>query len=89
MLSPAAEYLKPYSCKASDPEYEKCVQQGFEDTRPYLISGIPELSLPPMDPFELPILVVNRTVNQLVRINAVCRNIRITGGSNVIIESVK
>ncbi|XP_050309980.1 uncharacterized protein LOC126745968 [Anthonomus grandis grandis] len=83
------DYLQPLVCKTSDPEYEKCIWNSFEQSRPYLMKGIPELNLPPMDPFILPLMTVNRTLNDVVSINAVCRNIRVEGGRNVIINDVK
>ena len=84
-----AEYLKPHSCSKSDPEFSKCVLSGFENTRPYFVKGIPELGVPPIDPFELPLMTVNRANDDLVHINATCRNIRVIGGSSTIIEDVK
>ncbi|KAJ8920773.1 hypothetical protein NQ315_004914, partial [Exocentrus adspersus] len=83
------EYLRPYRCYKSDPEFSKCVLNGFENSRDYVNKGIPELSLPALDPFELPLMTVNRTVNELVSINAVCRNIRVIGGSSAIIDDLK
>ncbi|KAH1024379.1 hypothetical protein HUJ05_003870 [Dendroctonus ponderosae] len=84
-----AEYLQEYICKASDPKYEKCVLTSFEKTKPYLMKGIPELSLPPFDPFELPIMTVNRTLNDAVSINAIIRNIKVEGGRNTVIQGLR
>ncbi|XP_060517814.1 uncharacterized protein LOC132696795 [Cylas formicarius] len=83
------DYLKPFVCHKSDPEYEKCVLNGFENARPYFLKGIPEMSFPPLDPFELPLMTVNRTLNDLIAIQAVCRNIRVLGGANTVIDGVK
>nr|AEE61979.1 unknown [Dendroctonus ponderosae] len=83
------EYLQEYICKASDPKYEKCVLTSFEKTKPYLMKGIPELSLPPFDPFELPIMTVNRTLNDAVSINAIIRNIKVEGGRNTVIQGLR
>lgn len=63
--------------------------ENFEKARPFFLKGIREVGLPPLDPFELPVMTVNNTVNDLVRINAVCTNIKVTGGRNTIIEDVK
>lgn len=84
-----AEYLQEYICKASDPKYEKCVLTSFEKTKPYLMKGIPELSLPPFDPFELPLMTVNRTLNDAVTINAIIRNIKVEGGRNTVIQGLR
>lgn len=83
------DYLQPLICKASDPEYEKCVTNSFEKSRHNIIKGIPEVGLPPLDPFILPLLTVNRTLNDAVSINAICKNIRVEGGGNTIIEGMK
>ncbi|CAG9768274.1 unnamed protein product [Ceutorhynchus assimilis] len=83
------DYLQPFICKASDPQYEKCVWNSFEKSRPYLMKGIPEVSLPPMDPFILPLMTVNRTLNDVVSINAICRNIRVEGARNIVIDALK
>lgn len=82
-----AEYLP--ICKKSDPEYTECVRKGFEAARPYFIKGIQELNLPPIDPFELPLMTVDRNVNDLVSIKAVLKDIKVLGLGNTIIESIK
>lgn len=53
------------------------------------MKGIPEVSMPPMDPFVLPLMTVNRTLNDVVSINAICKNIKVEGARNVIIEGLK
>ncbi|XP_076270148.1 uncharacterized protein LOC143202472 [Rhynchophorus ferrugineus] len=82
-------YIKPLICRASDPNIEKCLYNSFEKSRPYLIKGIPELSFPPLDPFKIPIMTVNRTLNELVSIEAICRDVVLEGGRNTIIDSIK
>lgn len=57
--------------------------------RPYFVKGIKELNLPPIEPFELPVLAVDRNVNDLVAINAVAKNVKVLGMGNSIIEGVK
>lgn len=84
-----ADYLRQYQCKKSNPEFEKCLLEGFQNTKPYFLKGIPEVGLPPMDPFELPVLTVNQTVNDLVSINAVCTNIKLLGYRNTVIDGIK
>nr|XP_023014639.1 circadian clock-controlled protein-like [Leptinotarsa decemlineata] len=82
-------YLKKYSCQKSDPEYEKCVWEGFESVRQYFVKGIPELDVPPVDPFKLPYMSVNRTINELMSISAVCKDITVSGFKNTIIDDLK
>lgn len=65
------------------------MKQGLEEARPYFVKGIKELNLPPIDPFELPVLAVDRNVNDLVAIKAVAKNIKVLGMSNISIDGVK
>lgn len=84
------DYLEPLVCKATDPNYEKCFLTGFAKMQPLLLKGIPEVNLPPMDPFVLPIMVINRTSsNDLVKINATVRNIRVEGARNLQVNGLK
>ncbi|KAG5895536.1 hypothetical protein JTB14_010680 [Gonioctena quinquepunctata] len=82
-------HLKQYSCKKTDPEYAKCVREGFENVRPYFINGIPELGFPAIDPFKMPFMAVNRTINELMSIQAVCRDITVIGFANTVIDDLK
>ncbi|KAL1490581.1 hypothetical protein ABEB36_013251 [Hypothenemus hampei] len=88
-FSKIPDYIKPLLCKASDPEYEKCLLNSFEQSRPLILNGIPELSLPPTDPFVLPLMTVNRTLSNTVSISAVLKNIRNEGARNVVIDGIK
>ncbi|CAH1163964.1 unnamed protein product [Phaedon cochleariae] len=83
------DYLKQYSCSKSDPNYTKCILESFEDSKQHFLNGIPELNFPPFDPFLLPIMSVNRTINDLVSINAICKNINVTGFRNTILDDLK
>lgn len=76
-------------CPKQHPNYSECVRQGLEEARPYFIKGIKELNLPPIEPFELPVLAVDRNANDLVAIKAVAKNIKVLGMGNTVIESVK
>ncbi|KAK9721659.1 hemolymph juvenile hormone binding protein (JHBP) [Popillia japonica] len=82
------DYL-PERCKLSDPKYSNCLLRQLEKARPYLIKGIPELKLPALDPLIIPYQTVNRTLNELVSINAICKNVKILGFSGAIIEKVR
>ncbi|RZC39115.1 circadian clock-controlled protein [Asbolus verrucosus] len=84
-----ADYISDLVCRKSDPEYERCVLKNVEKARPLLIKGIPELNMPAVDPFELPVMTVDRTINELVSIKAVTKNIKVLGAGNVVIEDFK
>ncbi|KAL3282191.1 hypothetical protein HHI36_005385 [Cryptolaemus montrouzieri] len=60
----------------------------MEKARPYLIEGIKELGIPPIDPFKLPYLSVNRSIEEF-SINSVLKNIKATGLGNYIIDKVE
>lgn len=83
------EYLQAFSCRKSDPAYEKCVLEGFSNAREFFVKGIPELGISPLDPLKITSFSVNRTLNQLVSLNAVCTNVEITGLRNTVIRSLK
>ncbi|CAH0558259.1 unnamed protein product [Brassicogethes aeneus] len=83
------KYLRKFACARYDPEYEKCIFRSFENSRPYFVKGIPELGFPPLDPFELPVMSVDRTISDLVNIKAVLRNVKMTGARNTVIDYLK
>ncbi|KAJ3633805.1 hypothetical protein MTP99_010730 [Tenebrio molitor] len=76
-------------CHKSDPDFSECTKRNFEKSIPILVKGIPELNMPPIDPFELPFATVDRTINELVSINATMRNVKMTGASNIIVEDLR
>ncbi|XP_022919099.1 circadian clock-controlled protein daywake-like [Onthophagus taurus] len=82
------DYL-PERCKISDPKYNRCLLEAVEKAKPYLIKGVPELKLPPLDPLVVEYALVNRTVDNLVNIYAVCKNAKITGFASTVIESIR
>ncbi|CAG9834880.1 unnamed protein product [Diabrotica balteata] len=88
-LKQLPEYLQKYNCKASDPDYEKCVLKGFQDARPFFLKGIPELGFPALEPFRVQKFAVNSTISNLVKIDAVCENAEITGLANTVIQDLK
>ncbi|XP_044268728.1 uncharacterized protein LOC123013922 [Tribolium madens] len=76
-------------CSRNDPDYNACTRKAFEKSIPILVKGIPEINMPPIDPLELPFMSVDRTINELVSIKAVMKNIKVLGASNIIIEDTK
>uniref|UniRef100_A0A2A4KA60 Hemolymph juvenile hormone binding protein n=1 Tax=Heliothis virescens TaxID=7102 RepID=A0A2A4KA60_HELVI len=76
------------SCKRSDPQIEKCVLNGLEAMRPHLKEGIPEVNIPPLDPFTVPTLKLDRTAPNL-RIKATVKQAKAYGGSDFKIEKLK
>lgn len=41
-------------CHIDDPRINDCLLKATETVRPFLIKGVPELKIPPMEPFLLP-----------------------------------
>ncbi|KAI8430232.1 hypothetical protein MSG28_000575 [Choristoneura fumiferana] len=75
-------------CKRSDPEINKCILDGVEAMRENLRAGIPEVSIPPLEPFVVPTLKLDRTAPNL-RLKAVVKNMRALGGGDFRIEKLK
>ncbi|KAK7864170.1 hypothetical protein R5R35_004085 [Gryllus longicercus] len=65
-------------CKRGDPQLEQCVLTSVEKIRPKLLSGIPELNVPSMEPLIIPELVIRPSP----RFQAVGKDVQVFGGSN-------
>lgn len=46
----------PYfpKCKRHDPGLNQCLLKATNTVKPFLIKGVPELGIPPIEPFEIP-----------------------------------
>ncbi|XP_072935642.1 uncharacterized protein [Epargyreus clarus] len=75
-------------CKKNDPQIVKCVLDAVEGMRPHLKQGIPEVNIPPIEPFIVPTLKLDRTAPNL-RLKAVMKNMKAYGGGNFKIEKLK
>ncbi|KAI5713815.1 uncharacterized protein LOC103517165 [Diaphorina citri] len=66
-LNQAARKIPSYipKCKADDPQLEKCILDGVEKVRPHLANGIREINVPPVEPFAIDKLQVDRNNNNL------------------------
>ncbi|KAM3960178.1 uncharacterized protein ACR2FA_005810 [Aphomia sociella] len=76
------------SCNRNDPEINKCILDGIEAMRPYLKQGIPEVSIPPIEPFIVPTLKLDRNVPNL-RLKATVRQAKAFGAGDFKIEKLK
>ncbi|XP_018321048.1 uncharacterized protein LOC108734133 [Agrilus planipennis] len=56
---PAAYITK---CSRSSPSFTQCILDNIEKIRPYLAKGIPEMSVPPMEPLVIPKAQIRNTV---------------------------
>ncbi|KDR14106.1 Protein takeout [Zootermopsis nevadensis] len=80
------EYILP--CNRTDPDINSCIKRGFTHLRPYIADGIPELSVPPMEPLVIPLLMMENG-NGAVRVRAAFNNMTIRGASNYSITWIK
>ncbi|KAJ9577484.1 hypothetical protein L9F63_005985 [Diploptera punctata] len=72
-------------CKRSDPQLENCIINSIESLRPYLLKGIPELQVPPIEPLRLPEVVVAQGGG----IKAVGKDVDVGGPGSFIIKKLK
>lgn len=72
-------FIKP--CKRSDPALDTCLIQLIDSIRPNLAKGIPEMRIPPLDPFHVPHLVLDQG-SPSVNFQANFRNIVAHGAKN-------
>ncbi|XP_008544009.1 protein takeout-like [Microplitis demolitor] len=80
------EYILP--CSRSDPQIEACIQKAFNHLKPYLIKGIPELELPPIEPLVIPQLGMENGQGA-VRVRALFTNITTLGSGNYTVSKVR
>ncbi|KAF7992326.1 hypothetical protein HCN44_001651 [Aphidius gifuensis] len=80
------EYILP--CSRKDPAIDSCIQTAFNHLRPYLINGISELDLPPIEPLIIPELKMQNGQGG-VRVIARFSNISAIGPGNYTIRKVR
>ncbi|XP_012275315.1 protein takeout [Orussus abietinus] len=80
------EYILP--CRRSDPLIDACIQKTFNHLRPYLVKGIPELELPPIEPLTIPELGMENGQGA-VRVSALFSNITAIGPGNYSITKIR
>ncbi|CAG9768275.1 unnamed protein product [Ceutorhynchus assimilis] len=68
------------TCYRNDPQLNQCLLNATEQVRPYLAKGVPELKIPPFEPFMLPELKLEQGTNAL-NFKAVLNNVLIHGMS--------
>ncbi|KAG7200225.1 hypothetical protein KM043_017702 [Ampulex compressa] len=80
------EYILP--CNRTDPKLEFCVMRTLNHLQPYLIKGIPDLELPPIEPLIIPELRMENGQGA-VRVRAVFSNITAIGGGNYTLNKIR
>ncbi|XP_058447871.1 uncharacterized protein LOC131428172 [Malaya genurostris] len=81
-------YTYVMQCKRSDPELISCLKASLHHLRPYLAMGIPDIKLPPVEPFVMDQLSLQLTGGpQGYRINL--KNMEVFGASNFTVKTIK
>ncbi|XP_014210396.1 uncharacterized protein LOC106640774 [Copidosoma floridanum] len=75
------------SISLSRNEFNQCVVDKVREMTPHMMKGIPGMRLPALDPFVLPSLSIDRSLDQLV-IKTNITNIQATGASNYAINEI-
>ncbi|KAK6633519.1 hypothetical protein RUM43_001099 [Polyplax serrata] len=75
-------------CRSTDPQLEKCINSSIEAIRSKLVTGIPELDVPPLEPLALNEVSLIRGPDG-AKIEASVKNIKVFGPSNFIIKSLR
>jgi hypothetical protein len=65
-----------------------CLKQSFNGLKPYLIAGIPEIGLPPMEPLKIDAMGIENNAGN-IRIKGVFSNVVNAGASNFTVKEVR
>ncbi|XP_050541636.1 circadian clock-controlled protein daywake-like [Daktulosphaira vitifoliae] len=80
------EYI--HQCHRTDPQLNSCIKQIFNHLRPYIVNGIDELSVPPIEPLLIPKMQMENG-HGAVRVRAILSNMTIHGASNYTVLNVR
>lgn len=83
-----AEEVSKAPCKVSESNLDNCLLNKLRTLHPYLMKGIPEINMIPMDPLEVDHFVVNGNVRDAFVVNATLKNVKIVGIDKVVVEQV-
>jgi len=87
IYSCVASYIKP--CKRKDPHLERCLINLIQGLEPRLSKGLPEMRIPPLDPFRLPEVKLNQQGTGSVNFEAIFKNIVAEGAKKFNISQLK
>ncbi|EDX12736.1 GD20311 [Drosophila simulans] len=65
-------------CHRNAPDLDTCVRESYEELRPRLIEGIPELYIPAMEPLVVPQVKMDQD-SGAIYLHSVYRNVKVTG----------
>ncbi|GJQ88016.1 hypothetical protein Trydic_g12940 [Trypoxylus dichotomus] len=69
-------------CKRTDPGISRCWQQTVQELQPYLIKGIPEFDIPPIEPFVVEQIRLDQGNSPTVNFIANLTDLKFYGGGN-------
>lgn len=75
-------------CSRSDPQLNTCLRNTFNNLRPYLARGIPEIGLPPMEPLKIDHLGIENQAGN-IRIKGSFTNVVNAGASNFTVKEIR
>ncbi|KAK4879327.1 hypothetical protein RN001_007473 [Aquatica leii] len=79
----------PEPCRKSESDYTACALKGINKLGPYLLKGVPKYNIPKLDPLEIPLMIINRTLNDFLSIESIIKNIKIYGLASTYINDFK
>lgn len=74
-------------CNQTDPRLGACIRKSIISLRPHLLEGIPQLSIPSLDPLFVPEIRINQSGG--IQVAATFKNISITGATKFRLRSVR
>lgn len=74
-------------CSQSDPKLGACIRKSVTSLKPYLIKGIPELDVPPLDPLFVPEISIDQAGG--VNVSATFTNISIYGAGDFRLRNIR
>ncbi|XP_055715244.1 protein takeout-like [Phlebotomus papatasi] len=80
------EYILP--CSRSDPELNNCIKRSFNHLRSYVVNGLKDLDVPPLDPLHIKEMAMDNNAGA-VQVKALFTDILVKGGSNYTIKDVR
>ncbi|XP_043502006.1 uncharacterized protein LOC122524032 [Polistes fuscatus] len=80
------EYVK--QCSSNDPNLKSCLIDSLHHLKPYLKDGIPEIELPPIEPFRMDELTLSLTGGKN-GYKVQLRELYVRGASNYTVEDIK
>lgn len=75
-------------CHRNAPDLDTCVRESYEELRPRLMEGIPELYIPAMEPLVVPQVKMDQD-SGAIYLHSVYRNVKVTGISKHTVNELR